>query len=429
MGLTWTRRAVALGGAVSLAACAGPASLSSPIRHGGPEREGGLLGPAKGDWRIAPDYGLRRHFSAPETIETIEVFSAGDRQTYLRLRSASGATGEVACNNRMTSLVTPMERLVIPFFLGKDARDLETLIDDVYRFGRNYKYAGMALWNCVSFVECAALDMLGKVAGKPVHALFGPQLRAEIPIYQSNLKRDPDLTPDELLDEVEADLADSGARAVKLKIGGRMSRNADLYEGYSEGLFRRARQRLGDDIILYFDANGSYDAENGIRTGKLMEEVGAGFYEEPCEWQDYAATRAVAEALSMDVAGGEQDTSLAQFAIMLDTGTVDLIQPDTMYQGGFIRLLRMADIARARGKLITPHSPRHDPSQAYMLHFAAICGNLGPYQEHRANVNILPMTEGVPLARNGTVRVPDGPGWGTPFSEEIWTKVPKIIGV
>lgn len=410
------RRDVLLGAGASLGltACASARRLEPPVDTG------------EGDWRKPVVYGLADHFSAPEIIDRIELHSAGDRQTYLRLTSKSGAQGVVACNSRMTSLVTVMERLVIPFFIGRDARQMETLVDEVYRFGRNYKFAGMALWNSVSFVECAALDMLGRIAGKPVHALFGPQLRTEIDIYQSNLTRDPNLTPNQLLDQVEADIDDSGARAMKLKIGGRMSRNADVYPGYSEALIQRARERFPDST-LYFDANGSYDVENAIRTGRLMEAVGAGFYEEPCEWQDYAATRAVTAALDMPVAGGEQDTSLATFAHMLDHEVVDLIQPTTMYQGGFIRLLRIAEIARRRGKVVTPHSPRHDPTQAYMLHFAAICPNLGPHQEHRSNVNVLPYSTGVPPARNGRAPVPEGPGWGCEFDPAIWTRVPKLI--
>ncbi|APE27162.1 mandelate racemase/muconate lactonizing enzyme family protein [Aurantiacibacter gangjinensis] len=379
------------------------------------------------DWRNPRIWGVANHFSAPEFIETIEVYSAGARQNYMRLRSRSGAEGVVACNNRTRALASVLSELVIPFFIGKDAVQIEQLIQDVYRHGRNYKYAGMALWNAVSFVECAILDMLGRVAQRPVHALFMPQLRSEIPIYQSNLIRDPNLSPDGLLDILEADIAESGARAAKLKIGGRMSRNGDVYPGYSEALIVRARERLGDDMTLYFDANGSYDAANAIRIGRLLESVNAGFFEEPCEWQDYAATREVTRALDMTVAGGEQDTSLAQFADMLDTDIVDLIQPDTMYQGGFIRLLQMAEIARSRGTVITPHSPRNDPTQAYILHFAAICPNLGEYQEHRSNENVLPMSTGVPPARGGTVSVPTGHGWGCEFDDAIFTTVPRLV--
>ena len=63
-------------------------------------------------------------------------------------------------------------------------------------------------------------------------------------------------------------------------------------------------------MTLYADANSSYDAAEAIRIGRIMEEHGYGFYEEPCEFDDLWATKEVADALTIPVAGGEQEFSM-----------------------------------------------------------------------------------------------------------------------
>ena len=42
---------------------------------------------------------------------------------------------------------------VAPFFAGKDARQLEPVLWELYRHDDNYKYQGLALWVCVAAAE------------------------------------------------------------------------------------------------------------------------------------------------------------------------------------------------------------------------------------------------------------------------------------
>ncbi|MCB0111163.1 MAG: hypothetical protein KDE53_34815, partial [Caldilineaceae bacterium] len=120
--------------------------------------------------------------TTPVLIEGIDVLALHGK-LLVRARATDGATGYAFANSRLDVLLPILQRLVIPFFVGKDARDVETLVDGVYAHQSNYKLAGLAFWNTVSHVEFALLDLLGKLVDKPVAALFGPVLRTEIPIY------------------------------------------------------------------------------------------------------------------------------------------------------------------------------------------------------------------------------------------------------
>jgi L-alanine-DL-glutamate epimerase-like enolase superfamily enzyme len=358
-------------------------------------------------------------FPSPIEIESVQVLRWRGVD-FVQSRSTDGAVG-IASTNGRPYLWPVLKELVVPYFLRKDARDLASLVDGVYTYRSNYKMAGLAFWNCVSHVEFSLLDMLGKIAGKPVCALLGPVLRTEIPVYLSSSRRDT--TPEEEVEWLAQRLAETNAGAVKLKVGGRMSKNADAAPHRTERLIPLARETFGDGIAIYVDANGSYDAAHAIELGRMLEAYGVGFFEEPCPWEEYVETKRVADALDMPVAGGEQDSSLPRFEWMIDSGVVDLVQPDLAYNGGFIRCLRVAKMAQNKGLLVTPHCPKADPNAAYMLHFAAVVPNLGPHQEFRGQRRkgrgawwLSPGFE----AQNGTVSVPDGPGLGVEYDPAIW---------
>jgi L-alanine-DL-glutamate epimerase-like enolase superfamily enzyme len=325
----------------------------------------------------------------------------------------------MASTNGRPYLWPILQELIAPYYLGRDARDLESLLEGVYVHRSNYKLAGVAFWNCVSHLEFSVLDMLGVIADRPVCELLGPVIRREIPVYLSSMRRDT--TPEEEVEWLGRRLAETNARAVKLKIGGRMSRNADAFPGRTDRLIPLAREAFGDEVAIYVDANGSYDAEHAIVVGEMLQAYGVGFFEEPCPWEAYEETKRVADALAMTVAGGEQDSSLPRFDWMIRERAVDLVQPDLAYNGGFLRGLRVASMAERAGMQVTPHCPKADPNTAYMLHFAAVVPNLGPHQEYRA---LGPGGEwwAAPSfqVRDGAVPVPAGPGLGVEYDPAIW---------
>ncbi|MGC9394024.1 MAG: mandelate racemase/muconate lactonizing enzyme family protein [Anaerolineae bacterium] len=361
---------------------------------------------------------LHETFSKSIEIASIEALRYRGRQL-VRVRSTDGAEGIVMAHGRIEYLWPILQQLIAPYFNGKDARDLEALVDGVYTYKSAYKLAGIALWSPVAYVELALWDMLGKLAGKPVCELLGPVLRRDIPIYLSSSRRNT--TPEEEMAWLQARLAETGADAVKLKIGGRMSANADAMPGRTARLIPLARKTFGDAITIYVDANSSYDAAHAIEVGVLLADYGVAFFEEPCPWQDYWQTKQVADALEMPVAGGEQDSSLALFDWMIRERVVDVVQTDVMYNGGLIRLLRVAAMAEAAGMPIMPHSPKAGAEAAPVLHFAAVTPNLGPYQEyHGAAVAPAPWYKPDFAIHDGAVAVPTGPGLGIAYDPAVW---------
>ncbi|MCU0419907.1 MAG: mandelate racemase/muconate lactonizing enzyme family protein [Cyclobacteriaceae bacterium] len=358
-------------------------------------------------------------------IESIELLKWKDNH-FVVVTSTDGMKGITLTNTRIDYLYGIFNGLVKPFFIGKDARQIEALVGGVYRDERNYKFSGMPFWNCVGHIEVAIWDMLGKTDHKPVHQLLGKQLRTEVPMYLSSLTRDN--KAEEEVEKIKEKLAMSGCQAVKIKVGGRMGTDAKAEER-SYKIVELLR-KYSDTLTIYADANSSFDVKQGIAMGKFLEEYNVDIYEEPCPWEDFESNKKVADALKkMKVAGGEQDTSFHRFEWYCQQDGLDILQPDTFYNGGILRGLAVGKLAEKHKKGFAPHSPKSDPLEAPFLHLAAVSPALYGFQEFP--VNAVGRKSGDWFAPhfqpvNGSLPVSNQPGLGITYDDSIWSQT-KVI--
>jgi L-alanine-DL-glutamate epimerase-like enolase superfamily enzyme len=241
--------------------------------------------------------------------------------------------------------------------------------------------------------------------------MFGGTARRKIAVYRASSHRGN--APEEEVEYLRRVASEIGAKAVKFRLGGRMSKNRDSLPGRSEALIPMVREAFGQDFTLYADSNSSYDVPNSIRIGRLMEEYDYAFFEEPCPFDHIWETKQIADALSIPVAGGEQEFSLRRFRWVIGNRGVDIVQPDLWYFGGFIRCTKVARMAKAAGLDCTVHMSGSGLGYLYVLHFASYTSNAGAHQEFKG-------TNSIPIdcptsdlkCTDGTMVVPTGPGFG-----------------
>src|SRR5690242_6933783 len=370
-----------------------------------------------------PVFDLSKHLPAPVKIASIDLLQSG-RQFFVRTRSTDGVEGIVLTKD-MEDFVPILHRRVIPHFIGKDARDLEKLVDQVYI--ANYKLSGQAFWCPVAYVEQSLFDLLGKTVRKTAAELMGGVLRKEIAVYLSGSDRVA--TAEEEVDVYVRGVEQTGARAVKFKIGGRMSDNRDTYPGRTDKILELAAKQLVGKVTLMADANGSYSAAKAIEIGRRLQEMKYLWFEEPCPWEELSETKKVADALSMKVAFGEQDSSLWLFQWMIQNKVIDVVQPDLNYNGGFTRAARVARMARkANNMWICPHNTQTGAASVNILQFAASTPNIGPYMEYvwrapqKKESWYAPNFE----IKNGVIPVPAGPGMGLEFDADFLKKATVV---
>ncbi len=231
------RTAIAAGAAAALPA----AAQGKPCRTVGPNPNY-----AKLDAILKQPVFRRELFPEPVMIESLELLHYG--KSYLcRVRSKDGAEGiSISNSQQMQALYPIFVKRMQPFFIGKDARDLESLLEEVTVYESNYKATGLAIWVPLATIEFAILDMLGRMSGKPIGLLISDKIYNEnIAVYQANGERY--ISAEETIDHLKRDVEISKAKAIKFKLGGRMS-HPETPVGRSEKLIRLTREAFGDKM-------------------------------------------------------------------------------------------------------------------------------------------------------------------------------------
>lgn len=347
----------------------------------------------------------------PVKIAGLELLKNG-KHFLIRVRSTDGAEGLAVGHTPVITNTYPiLLNKVFPYFIGRDARELENHLHGVYLKDSNYKWQGLPFWVSVACTEVAILDLLGKVARKPLGEMFGKVAKKDVAVYRASGNRGN--APEAEIAFFQKVIAETGAGALKFRLGARMHYD-DASTKRDLAMLPLLRKTFGEKMTIYADANGSYDVPMSLRIGKLMEEHKARFFEEPVPFDYYEETREIASKLTIPIAGGEQESSLRRFRWMIENRCVDIVQPDLMYFGGLCRSIKVARMAEAAGMECTPHMSGGDLGYLYVAHFASVVPNAGPHQEFKDQDETLPVScDTSPLKSvNGMLRVPSGPGLG-----------------
>jgi L-alanine-DL-glutamate epimerase-like enolase superfamily enzyme len=371
-------------------------------------------------------------FPTPVVIQSLELLRFKD-SFLCRVRSKDGAEGiSVGHSGQLKTLYPIFTNLLQPFFINKDARDLDLLLEKVFIYKFNFRLNGMALGVPLATIEFAILDMMGRIANKSIGQLIGDIHHPEVALYQATEYRDKSV--EDSMDLIQRDVAKDKAHALKIKVGGLMFNTADINAiapaGRTEKIIPLIRQTFGDKMVLYADANGFYSVEEAIRVGKLLEEYRFEFFEEPVAFDWYEETKQVAEALALPIAGGEQEYSLHGFRWLIANDGLQIVQPDTYYFGGMIRSMKVALMAKACGKKCTPHMSGGGLGYLYMMHFVSALPNALPYHEFKGFKSDVPFeSKTSPLTSiNGAVKVPTDPGLGVDIDPAFISKHEVVKG-
>jgi len=293
--------------------------------------------------------------------------------------------------------------------IGENPLEIGRLWQKMYKGSLYYGRRGAAI-HAISGVEIALWDIAGKAAGKPIHALLGGARRDRVKAYASTLMPDK---PKDAARAVETQMK-AGFKAVKLGWGP-LGKSAEL----DVALVAAARKAGGDDLDLMIDVGkGWQSVRDGIDRARRMEEYNPFWIEEPFWPDDYAKYAALAAAVSTPIAGGEEETTLADFERLVEKGNVEILQPDVTRAGGISECLRVADYARRQGRRCVLHAWSTGIIKAATLQVLAAMEE-AEYMEYcvqTTDLNQRLVAERFPL-KDGCVAIPKGPGLGIELDE------------
>jgi L-alanine-DL-glutamate epimerase-like enolase superfamily enzyme len=205
---------------------------------------------------------------------------------------------------------------------------------------------GGMLHIAIAPLDIALWDAAGKAVSQPLYRLLGGS-RDRMPAYASD-RLWYSLSLDELAESAGQHVRD-GYRTVKLRLG-----KEARPEGEVERV-RAVRQAVGTDIHILVDATESWDRAQASRTGRLLQEAGISWLEDPLHHQDLSGLSHLAETLEIPVAGGEHLYDLHAFQQLLQHRAVDIAIIDLARAGGITPWRRIAALAQAHHVPVCGH--------------------------------------------------------------------------
>lgn len=346
-------------------------------------------------------------------IRKLETFG-NEFVCFVRVTTDTGDTGWGQTSTYNADITaTIFHRQVAPWALNADALDIDSLVSRIEE--KEHKYPGSYRCRALAGLDTALWDLRGKLEDRPVVELLGGEpgvLRA----YASSMRRD--ISPADEAARLVRLRDDQGFDAFKWRVAAECGHDVDEWPGRTEAVVPRVSRALGDGAAKLVDANSGFSPGRAIEVGTLLADEGITHFEEPCPYWHFEQTKAVADALSIDVTGGEQDWDLATWARMIDERVVDVVQPDVMYMGGIARTLKVARLAADAGLPCTPHSANLSLVTICTMHLLGAIPNAGKYLEFSIEgPDYYPWQQNLFLAApfavcDGKVRIPSGPGWG-----------------
>lgn len=313
-----------------------------------------------------------------------------------------GVTGRFLCHGVAVSVV----RHLFPTIKGMDPRDLEGIHARLHPIvSERGMMSGINL-AALACIDIALWDLIGKASGRTVAQLLGGhQDSADVYVTYGFGAYDKDQ-----LVEVGRSLTAEGHKRLKMLVGVAKG-------GYVEDAerVRHVRDALGPEITLAIDANESLGVEEATQLCRLIEDLEIAWFEDPCRRNDPRDLAMLRKRTTIPISCGQMDGHSHRFRELIEHDAVDILMPNSLYNGGVSETRRVAYLAQIYNR------PLSDAGGGgiFSLHHVAGFRNgtlaechLGTDQvERQIFVN-------TPEHENGTVHVPSLPGFGVELDRE-----------
>lgn len=355
----------------------------------------------------------------------------GYSQQYYNQRSAhlvevetdEGVTGWGECfgpGNVALANKSIVEQVIQPMVLGLDPLDRDVIWHKVYNLLRDHGQAGMPIQS-LSGVDIALWDIVGKVAGLPLHKLVGGAHRSSVPCYGYGmmLRDEPVADLARQFEDEAAAIKSMGFVATKMKTG--LGPKPDV------ALCTAVRRGVGDDFPFMVDANHAYTTSDAFYVGRALEELDAYWFEEPIAPEDIDGYRELRAGLKVNIAGGEAVFNRWNWRHLLESRGIDIAQPEVCALGGVSEYLRVLALCHAHFTPVINHVWGSAIAVTANLHLLAampdLPGGLHPWEpmlefdttENRFRDDLLTVPLNIQQqvkANDGRVTIPTRPGLG-----------------
>jgi mannonate dehydratase len=380
------------------------------------------------------------------TSAKVIVTCPGRNFVTLKIETAGGVTGlgDATLNGRELAVASYLENHVVPCLIGRDARCITDTWEFFYRGA--YWRRGPVTMASIGAVDLALWDIKGKLAGMPVHQLFGGACREGVMVYgHANGE-----TIDETIENARL-YQDEGYKAIRIQSGvpGLDSTygvskdrlfyepaDADLptenlwsSEAYLRSvppLFEKARAELGWDVHLLHDIHHRLTPIEAGRLGKDLEHYRPFWLEDATPAENQENFRLIRAHTTTPLAVGEVFNTIWDCKDLIQGQLIDYIRAAPVHAGGLTHLRRNASLAEIHNVRTGCHGATDlsPVNMAAALHFDLSVPNFGiqEYMRHTDETDAV-FPHAYTFA-NGMMHPGDAPGLGVDIDEALAAKYP-----
>ena len=353
-------------------------------------------------------------------ITDLELFTVRPRWLFLKVSTDGGyfGWGEPIVEGQAGTVRGAVEDMA-DYLLGRDPLQIEDIWQTLFR-GRFYR-GGPVMMSAIAGVNQALWDIKGKFLGVPVYELLGGKVRDRVQIY-AGVHGD---SPEEVAQHALRCKQD-GLQAIKMGAVNELH-YVDNFQHIDNAVAKvaAAREAVGNDFSIAVDFHGRVHKPMAKMLIKELEPYRLMFVEEPVLPMHNEALLDLKRSTSIPIATGERMYSRWDFKAILESGSVDIIQPDVSHAGGISEVVRIAAMAEAYDVALAPHCPLGPIALASCLQVDAVAYNaliqeqsLGIHYNQEADLLDYLSDKTVFDYRDGYVAVPSGPGLGIEIDED-----------
>ena len=322
--------------------------------------------------------------------------------------------------------------------IGMNPMDTEAIWEKMLRKTFWGQGGGGIFSAAMSGLDIAMWDIKGKALNVPLYVLLGGKSRDSIRAYASQLQfgwgggtdKAMLVSPEQYADVARVAVSE-GYDAIKVDVLA-MDEHGNWNQRDLKGLLpdnilrlgydrlKAMRDAIGPDVDIIVEMHSFTSAAPAIQFGRMIEELGVLYYEEPVMPLNPKMMKQVADHVNIPLASGERIYWRWGYRPFLEDGSLSVIQPDICTCGGISEVKKICDMAHVYDVTVQIHVCGGPISTAAALHMEAAITNFMIPELHRYAL-LEPNTRTCIhnyMPSKGRYTVPELPGLGQELTPE-----------
>ncbi|HUM16253.1 MAG TPA: enolase C-terminal domain-like protein [Candidatus Nitrosotalea sp.] len=332
-------------------------------------------------------------------------FSGESQLGLLAIRTDEGVEGNAFLGSAMRGAHMDAASLIShlkPAVMDQDPLDRERLFHALWSRNRQTTY------RAIGAMDIALWDIAGKVAGLPIHRLLG-SYRDRVPAYASSAV----LPSKEAYAEEAARFKADGWTAYKI--------HPPTDPAVDMEVCRAVRRVVGDRFTLMLDSTWAYQYPEALRVGRVVEDLGYHWYEDPLADDDLYNYVKLKQHLSIPILATEYAPGgFTAYAPWIVARATDFLRGDVAVKGGISALVKTAHLAEGFHMNYEIHHGGNSLNNVANLHVAMAIKNCEFFEVLLpAEAQKYGLVADIEVDSHGMVRAPTAPGLGAQIDFEL----------